>query len=259
MKLCGWHDCPEAIRSQVNRLVAGLRALLADNLIGVYLHGSLAAGCHNPKRSDIDLLVATHRALTLEAKRALGEFSLACDKQPRPLEWSVLARDQLHPWRYPTPYDFHTWDHLAADLADGQWQHWNDAELTDPDLAAHITVLHQRGLCLFGKPISEIFPIIPREHYRDSILRDFEWGLARLADNPTYFVLNACRIAAFIRDGRVLSKDEGGEWGPRELPERLHGVVNQALAIYRGESGDQPFAETGLASFVAYVTPLVKA
>ena len=254
----GWPDCPSPIRAQVNDLIEGFRQLLGENLIGVYLHGSLAAGCHNPDRSDVDLLVVTEHALTLATKHALGEFSLAHDNRPRRLELSVLTQDQLHPWRYPTPYDFHNWDHLVADLVDGRWQHWNDTELTDPDLAAHITVLHQRGLCLFGRPISETFPSVPPEHYRDSILSDFDWGLARLADNPTYFILNACRIAAFIRDGQVLSKVEGGEWGLEELPEGLHGVVAQALAIYRGESGDQPFAENDLAAFVAYLTPIVK-
>ena len=254
----GWPNSSEPIRAQVNSLVAGFQQLLDENLVGVYLHGSLATGCHNPNRSDIDLLVVTQRGLTLDAKRALGQFVLDHDNRPRQLEISALTWDQLHPWRYPPPYDFHNWDHLAADLASGRWQHWNDAELTDPDLAAHITVLNRRGVGLFGKPISETFPPVPVEHYRHSILLDFDWGLERIAQRPMYFILNACRTAAFIRHGQILSKDEGGEWGLRELPAWTREVVWQALKLYRGEAADDNFSITALDAFIRHITAIVR-
>jgi len=53
----GWSDCPDPIRGQVLGLLEALDALLGRNLAAVYLHGSLAMGCFNPQRSDLDLLV----------------------------------------------------------------------------------------------------------------------------------------------------------------------------------------------------------
>ena len=40
------------------------RKILGDNLTGIYLHGSAAMGCFNPKESDIDLLVVVKDALS---------------------------------------------------------------------------------------------------------------------------------------------------------------------------------------------------
>ena len=45
---------PENILTQ---FVAAARETIGENLLGVYLHGSAAMGCFNPKSSDLDLLV----------------------------------------------------------------------------------------------------------------------------------------------------------------------------------------------------------
>lgn len=249
----GWADCPEPIRQQVNNLISSFQQLLGDNLVGVYLHGSLATGCHNPERSDIDLLIVLEHGLSVETKRDLGELILRYENQPRQLELSALTLGQLKPWRYLTPYDFHYGENLAADLANGNWQHWNDQEWTDPDLAAHIMILNARGLTLYGRPIAEVFPEVPAEDYRDSILLDFQWGLERIGERPMYFVLNACRILAFVQEERVLSKDEGGKWALHNLPADLHPVIQHALDLYRGQATTPAFAEADLQQFARYM------
>ena len=48
--------------------------LLQDNLVGIYLHGSLAAGCFHWERSDIDFLVVVRRPLTVDKKIALSVY-----------------------------------------------------------------------------------------------------------------------------------------------------------------------------------------
>jgi streptomycin 3"-adenylyltransferase len=35
-----------------------------------------------------------------------------------------------------------------------------------------------------------------------------------------YLILNLARVLAFMKDGLVLSKREGGEWGLKNLPEK---------------------------------------
>ena len=69
-------DLPEDVRPLLDRVVAGFRAILADNLVGIYLHGSLAMGEFNPLTSDVDLLVVVRDPLDLDAKRALSTLTL---------------------------------------------------------------------------------------------------------------------------------------------------------------------------------------
>ncbi|MCC6445668.1 MAG: DUF4111 domain-containing protein [Armatimonadetes bacterium] len=256
-----WHTCPESIRIQLHLIVDELASLLADNLVGLYLHGSLAMGCFSPGRSDLDLLAVTRERMPLEAKRLLAESLLRLSKSPAPVEISFLSQTGLSPWRYPTPFDFHyseDWrEAYRRQLVDGSWRQWNDRVQEDPDLAAHITVLLNRGVRLFGKPIADTFPPAPHEDYLASILDDFEWGLERIAQNPVYFILNACRIYAYLRERKVFSKAEGGPAVLVILPEDLQGAVGQALKIYTGELRDAGFAPDLLQKFSDYMSGVI--
>jgi streptomycin 3"-adenylyltransferase len=253
-----WYHCSSPIRAQVNTLVEGCQQIIGDNLIGVYLHGSLATGCHNPDRSDIDLLIVTERGMDVETKRSLAELFLHHERQPRQLEVSSLTWAQLHPWQYPTPFDFHNGDWIENDLTSGAWRQWNESVRTDPDIAAHITITNHRGITLVGKPITNVFPAVPAEHYRESILLDFDWGLERIHQRPTYFTLNACRIAAYLHERLVLSKDEGGEWGLSHAPIHVKEVIQRALEIYRGQASETELDKQKLINFIEWVTPLIK-
>lgn len=77
-----WPDAPAAVVAQVGRLTDGLRVLLGDNLLGVYLHGSLAMGGFNPERSDSDLLVATQDGMSAAARRDVARLLLELSGAP---------------------------------------------------------------------------------------------------------------------------------------------------------------------------------
>ena len=57
---------PENILTQ---FVDAARETIGENLLGVYLHGSAAMGCFNPKSSDLDLLVGVKEVLDDSTKR----------------------------------------------------------------------------------------------------------------------------------------------------------------------------------------------
>jgi predicted nucleotidyltransferase len=255
----GWHNCPPDVRRQVDRLVAGLHAALADNLHGAYLHGSLAMACFNPARSDVDLLVVVHRAMPVEAKRDLAGLLLDISRCPSQIEISCLSHADLLPWRYPTPFDFHyseAWrEAYVRDLAGDGWRGWNAVRRDDEDLAAHIAVTRRRGVCLYGPPAGEVFPAVPGRDFLASALADVlspEFGLDAVAGNPVYVVLNACRTLAYLRGGDILSKDEGGVWAWQALPGRFHSTLAAALDAYRDSAGDGRLSREAAAEFAAY-------
>jgi hypothetical protein len=74
-------------------------------------------------------------------------------------------------------------------------------------------------------------------------------------DVPVYWVLGSCRILAFIREGRVLSKAEGGRWGlTKKLPEKYHSIIQHALARYQGKKNDDVWNLEELDAFADYMT-----
>ncbi|MEO8610977.1 MAG: aminoglycoside adenylyltransferase domain-containing protein [Chloroflexota bacterium] len=257
----GWTNCPDVIRRQVENFREGIVHILGDNLTGIYLHGSLAMGCFNPARSDLDMLVIT-RAELGDSARALAELVLKLSGDPSPVEISCLRASYLHPWQYPTPFDFHfseSWrEKTTQALQTGQFGLWSgDPAPTDPDLAAHIIITRARGICLAGKPIDSVFPQVPRADYLHSILSDFDYARTHLGENPVYAVLNCCRIYGYVLEGRVDSKDEAGVWALESLPEyRL--LIQIALDLYRGVASQAEFDPSELEHFAVDMQTLIK-
>lgn len=211
------------------------RAILGGSLKGVYVHGSIAFGCFHPQRSDIDFLAVTDRAPTPEEKARMIRtlLRLAPHAPEKGIEMSVVDVADCRSFTHPMPYHVHySAAHHAAYLAD------MDAALarlqgTDPDLAAHITVTRHVGIALLGPEPREMFAPVPPVAYLDSIRADVENAVADVTENPVYVLLNLCRVLAYIKDGSVLSKAQGGEWGLVRLPQNYRPMLQQALDAYR--------------------------
>ena len=227
-------EAPSSVSEQLDRLVTGLEEIVADRLRAVYLHGSLALGCFNPRRSDIDVLVVLSEPLAQEDKLRLVKLLLAVSKTPHEIELDAVTFEQLEHWRHPSPYEFHysEWsrERFEADAARRL------AELASPnaDLAAHIAVTRAAGVAVIGPPPTGLLPNTPFEDLRDSLLRDLDW--ARDVDSETYGILSPCRIWATLETGAVHSKATGAEWALERLPDGLKAPVEAALAAYRDDA-----------------------
>ena len=210
--------------------------ILGENLVGVYLHGSAVMGCFQPKKSDLDLIVVVKDAVPDISKKAFMEMvtKLNAKGPEKGIEMSIVRREVCDPFLYPTPFELHfsigclNW---YLEDPEGFIQKMNG---TDKDLAAHFTVIRARGKCLYGAPIEEVFGQVPREAYVDSIWYDVEGALEEIAENTMYLTLNLARVLAYLREDQVLSKQEGGEWGLRNLPEKHHELLQEALKEYQG-------------------------
>lgn len=229
---------PEPAGSILAELEAQLRDLLGANLRGAYVYGSLAYGCYNPARSDVDVLVVTRRRMAPETRRALSSLLHAL---PAHLEISFLSHADLHPWRCPCPFDYHF--SQDSELHDG----------TGTYFASEIANARAHGVAVVGPPPVEILPVVPDSDFWDSLVRDIGWARERLEGVPVYAVLNCCRILAYAHERAILSKAEGGEWGMRELPPEFRPLAELALEAYRSEPRDDSFDLNEVRRFVEWV------
>lgn len=249
---------PRDAREQLDTLVSGFIRILGSDLVGVYLHGSLALGCFNPQRSDIDVIAVSRRSVTREERRLLGQLALRNSgplerprRPPYPLELSVLTEAQLRPWRYPTPFEFHYGESQRERFTVGDFGPlWDE----DHDLAAHVTVLTKAGLALHGSAIDEVFPAVPNSDYTDSLLRDLAW--CRQHRLNVYAVLSASRVWATFTEHRLHSKLSGGLWALERAPEEFQPLIGRAINVYSGESQDDDFDAAAVAAYLDYVEPI---
>lgn len=212
------------------------RSILGENLTGIYIHGSIAFQCFNWNKSDIDFLVVVNQAPSLSAKESLITALLELDAvcPPKGLEMSVVLESACIDFHYPVPFELHFSNAHKERCKTDLHNYCLSMNGTDQDLAAHFTIIRKAGITLYGKDISQVFSSVPRNDYIDSIKGDIENAVTDISEDPIYVILNLCRVLAYIRDGAVLSKEQGGIWGMENLPPNHHNIIENALGCYRG-------------------------
>lgn len=219
----------------INDFIALCRSIIGRQLTGIYLHGSMATGCFNPDKSDIDFIVVFENHITDEQKICLMKeiVNLNTKAPANGLEISFLKKEVCKPFVYPTPYELHFSPmHLQWFMNDSR-DYVNKMKGVDKDLAAHITIMNHYGIKLWGMEIKDVFGIVPREDYIDSIWDDIKNATEDILDNPIYTILNLCRVSAYLCDDLILSKEKGGEWGVIHLDNRFHPIIRQAQYCYQ--------------------------
>ena len=238
--------CVPTIKDFTFHLQQEITKIINNDVIGFYLHGSAAIGGFNPSASDIDVVVVTNNPITGRTKRALASFFLKFSNSPFPIEISFLHKDQVKQWQHPCPFDFHyseCWrERYENDLLNGTDHFLNEKVLFDNDLAAHITILHHKGICISGRPIAEVFPTVPPEDYLSAILGDFKDCLENIEVNPVYCTLNLIRVFWYVKEGIISSKQEAGEWGISTFPEEIGGTIRKVVDCYE-KGRDLPLFE----------------
>ena len=92
--------------AQAASVVALIREVLPDAVLGIYLHGSSVFGSLKPT-SDLDLFVVTRRRTTGAERRELIERLLPISGPGDPSGGSrsvnveTVAQSDVRPWRYP--------------------------------------------------------------------------------------------------------------------------------------------------------------
>ncbi len=226
-------NVPEMV---IQSFVEKTKNILRDNLVGIYLHGSAVMGCYNPEKSDLDFLVVVKENVKDETKKAFMEMVVALNAQTpgKGIEMSIVKREVCDPFVYPTPFELHFSQMHIKWYSDNPDDYIRKMNGTDKDLAAHFTVIKTRGKCLFGLAISEVFGEVHEQYYMDSLWSDIEEAAEEITDNTMYLTLNLARVMAWIKEKKILSKQEGGEWGLNNLPDKYHPLLQEALKEYKG-------------------------
>lgn len=218
----------------INNFTNMCKDIFSDNLIGVYLHGSLAMGCFNPNKSDIDFIVVIENDMTEKQKIDFMNSVVELNQQapPKGIEVSIIKKEYCKPFVYPTPFELH------FSIAHLQWFKNNPYECiekmngTDKDLAAHFMIINQYGMVLYGKQIAEVFGEVQDEYYIDSIWEDVKNAKEDILVNPVYVILNLCRVEAFLEERLCLSKVEGGKWAVKNVNQKYKRLILNAIHCY---------------------------
>lgn len=232
-------------------IIEKYKKILHENLVGIYLHGSLAMGCYTSE-SDIDLLVVVREPMDVETKKNLIKSILYLDGLPKKgIEMSVILEKYAKEFIYPTPFELHYSDfHRNRYLSDSSYLCEGSI---DRDLAAHFTIIIHRGICLFGKKIEEVFSNVPKEYYIDSIVYDVKNAKKDILEDTVYITLNLCRVLYYIKENVICSKLEAGNWAKEVIPQQYKKIVDDAVKVYSNKLGKMKCSEDLLFKYADYM------
>jgi streptomycin 3"-adenylyltransferase len=100
-------NAPESVKEFLRQTLSILYPILSDDLVGVYLYGSLAMGCFNPGSSDVDVILVVRQSLSKEKKRKVIELLNGVCSEEKRLELSIVGMDVLQKPTYPIKVYLH--------------------------------------------------------------------------------------------------------------------------------------------------------
>lgn len=222
------------LRQVLNTFVAEISAGLRENLVGIYLVGSIASGDFDLD-SDVDFLVVTNTELTAANMKLLQDIQIkihAIDCYPaKHLEGSYISISDLNNWNIVGEKKLYYFDNGSTmyeeSTHDNQWHvRW---------------ILRERGITLVGpKPETFLRSIPPNEmskeikmtmlqvkrFFEDEINHPLSFFNSRFGQSFT--VLTYCRMLHTLHTGTVQSKKAGAKWAKEFVDPKWAKLIDQA-------------------------------
>lgn len=227
-----------SVNAILRLLLTKVQTILGQNFVGLYLHGSLAMGDFNLKRSDIDFLVVTNQEIsdeTLEAlKMAHDVIRTSHSDWSDKLEGPYVPQAALR--RFDPSQAIHPWLNRNGRL---------QREKFDSDWLIQLYILREYGICVAGPDLKTLIdPVEPVDLKRAQLAVLHEWWLPQLEDHKklqsaeyqSYAILTMARALYTLRYGAIVSKPKAAEWTQETLGEPWAGLIRQALGWERGKT-----------------------
>jgi streptomycin 3"-adenylyltransferase len=145
------------------------------------------------------------------------------------LEVTVVALDDVSPWRYPPRWELQYGEWLREEFLAGELEPWPSV---NPDLAVLIAMVLAAGRPLTGPPAAELLDPVPRDDLVRAMVDELPHLLGDLETDTRNVLLTLARIWTTLATTEILSKDAAADWALRRLPAEHRQVLERAQALY---------------------------
>jgi predicted nucleotidyltransferase len=222
------------LREVVYTFVNEITAALAEDLIGVYLVGSIATGDFDLD-SDVDFLVVINTELTETNIKSLQEIQIKVheiDCYPaKHLEGSYISIGDLNNWRTVGEKELYYFDNGSTEF-----------EQSTHDNKWHVRwILRERGITLIGQKPEQIMQSIPLHELSKEIktamvedMKAFEDEIDRPRSfwnsrfGQSFAVLTYCRMLHTLHTGTVQSKKAAVKWAKQFVEPKWVKIIDQS-------------------------------
>lgn len=207
------------INKVLDSFAKGVVSIFTNDLIGLYLTGSLSFGNFNPGSSDIDLVVILKKSVSADKLKQVKKLHQQVEKQNKKwvkrIECSYLLVDLLQyilPPKTPRPY-------YGEGILYPKAPYGNEWLINN-------YLLYNHGIALLGPDFKKLIKPIDISDVKKACIRDLfkEWKPKitdpNYLDNShyqSYVVLNLCRILYTVMCNSLSSKKTSASWVKKEF------------------------------------------
>lgn len=221
-------NLPKDLSELLQAVAADFPAMLRDNLVGIYLWGSLIYEAFDETCSDVDCIVVTRRDLHNREFSELDEWFKEMGEHNRWVKRMemrfVIDREFLDKTSRCCGF-YHYTGKLVRHGSDGNPIIWMN--------------IGQSGITLWGKEAKLIAPHVSEQCLNEALLLELNYlkeGLASRAGDRSdkafvynaYAVLTACRILYSALHRTLVSKDQAYTWAMERVPAVWRAVIHAA-------------------------------
>jgi hypothetical protein len=221
---------PPEVTNLIDALLAGVHATLTDNLLGVYLRGSLAIGDFDPETSDVDVIVVTNDPVSDSQFEALRQTHDRLRALPNRYAASLEAAyvDAASAKRFVTGQKHPT----ITSHNPFRWERFESNWVLD------IWMARERSPAIYGPNPKSVFGPISEEQLREAAAnrlrewakwatrvpkKDHAWFAERA--HQAYVIETICRALHTAASGTVPTKPAAVAWALDSVPEQWHPLV----------------------------------
>jgi predicted nucleotidyltransferase len=228
------------LRRVLEIFVADVKEEISENLIGIYLVGSLASGDFDLD-SDVDFISVIENELTKTNIKLLQEIQTrihSIDCYPaKHLEGSYISIRDLNDWNTVGKKKLYYFDNGSTQF-----------EKSTHDNKWHVRwILREHGITLIGQEPKAILEPIPIHELKNEIkttmfqkIKGYEDELERPISfqnsrfGQSFYVLTYCRMLHTLHTGTVQSKKVGAEWARQMVDPKWIRTIDQAWEERKG-------------------------
>ena len=238
----------------INRLIHDLSRILLDDLVGIYLYGSLISGDFDIAVSDIDLVVVLAADLDERQFQSLRSMhARVVSDHPEwhdRLELAYISRRALKTFRAETS--------TIGIISPGEPFHLIQA---GEDWLISWYDLRQNGIALHGPPVQSLIDPISAGDWLDAVREHICAYRSTVKDAAdikalSYIVLTVARGVYTLAHRRAASKVKAAAWARRRFP-RWSGLIASALKWRRGAIESAPPIQQARLEVEAYVDDML--
>lgn len=251
-------DQPPEIQLLLDELLVDLRVILDNQLIGLYLFGSLVWGDFDPEISDIDLMAVTETEIDAVHLAELIQMHAAFEAR-HPF-WA--GRIEVGYISSGTIRTYPAGARRIAVISPGEPLHIKEA---GTDWYLNWYVIQEKGVAIFGPPPQSVIRPISKDAFCQAVKEQSiewrDWVIHTKDSRPYqgYAILTMCRALYALETGDQSSKIQAARWAKQAYP-RLADQIEKALRWrdeWRDRDVDPAITYPETETFVRYVADLI--